>query len=459
MSCKLKNYVSSKQKLGNNAVSSPSRNWYYANEIKTIYNIPKPNITTKKNVAVVSFGGGLYGNLSMGGELTYSDCHKYWKSIGMTEMPTIMIKTIGNTTNSPNENDGATLENTIDIQQIGACCPSSNLNIILYIAENDINNFPLVLNTILNDTIHPPSVISISWGAPEIYFPQDLLTTINNIFATAVSKGINVVVASGDNGSNDGVGGASVNADFPASSPNVVACGGTKLICKNGNYDNKTIETAWSNGGGAASNFFNKPDYQSNINGNYRVVPDISMNAAPSTGVSYNLNNKKYIVGGTSIVAPTMAGFIVASGINKFINNTMYLSNNCFHDIISGNNGANHAKIGYDACTGLGSIIGNNLATFINNYVPTSSLTLNKTSINLKMRTSRNTVSLAVNQVQLIGTVSPANATYRTIKWSSSNNTIATVSSTGLITAKKVGTVVISASINGLKSDCSVTIV
>ncbi len=458
MSLKLKNYISSK--LNVRLTNNVPRSWFYPNEIASIYKIPAPNNSlnnsNKVNVAVVSFGGGLYGNTTVSGRITNTDCHKYWTKIGIdtSNMPNVLVKLVGGATNQPDDNDdGATLENTIDIQQIGACYPSSNLNIILYIAPNDINNFPLLLNTILDDTENPPSVISISWGAPEVYYTNELLTTINNIFATAVSRGINITVASGDNGSNDGVGGNGSYADFPASSPNVIACGGTKLICSNYTYDNKTIETAWCNGGGASSAFFSKPDYQNNINGTKRIVPDLSMNADPSTGIVYYLNNNTYIVGGTSVVAPTIAGFIVASNIDIFINKLIYKAYNCFHDIVTGSNGSNSALIGYDACTGLGSIKGDELSYFIKNYYPVSSISLNKTDYVLLYKNRKNAYKLYV-------TVSPSNALNKNVTWSSSNNYIVTVND-GSIKIINKGTAVITATSvenSSLKATCVVTI-
>lgn len=50
------------------------------------------------------------------------------------------------------------------------------------------------------------------------------------VFKDAALLGITVLVASGDNGSDDGVGDGNNHVDFPASSPFVTACGGTRLL-------------------------------------------------------------------------------------------------------------------------------------------------------------------------------------------------------------------------------------
>jgi kumamolisin len=55
------------------------------------------------------------------------------------------------------------------------------------------------------------------------------MDSYDNVFQTAAPKGITICVASGNNGSGDGVRDGMYHADFPASSPNVLACGGTSL--------------------------------------------------------------------------------------------------------------------------------------------------------------------------------------------------------------------------------------
>ncbi len=432
-------------------IPKANRNWFYADEMAAIYNIPAPNLVNNVNVAVVSFGGGLYGSLSPTGVLTNGDCQTYWASIGILpqNMPTVVVLPINGARNLPNVNDsGATFENTLDVQQIGACCPSSKLTIVLYIVPNSLSNFTTIMNYILNVSTYKPFAISISWGAPEVYYPTSLLNSINTLFNSAIIKGINITAASGDNGSNNGVGGTGSYADFPAASPNVTSCGGTKLTCPNLIYDNQTIEIAWSSGGGALSGYFNSPSYQSSLNVARRSVPDIALNADPSTGVLYIINNNSYILGGTSIVSPIIAGYLTAIGANKFLNPILYTSpSNVFNDVLIGSNGAFTAKTGYDNCSGLGSIVGNLLANIITN-IPTSPPTpptptvINVTSLSL------NVSSLRIRRgqtYQLTATVLPTNATNKSIIWSTSNSRFATVSSSGLIRAISIGNTTITA--------------
>jgi len=408
--------------------SISSRSWFYGNEISNIYKIPTP---TNNNyvVSVVSFGGGLFGTVSNSGILTNGDVQKYWTSIGISSnnFPTVVVKTIGGTVNNPNGDLNSTIENTIDVESIGMCCPSSKLTIVLYIAPNSFSSFISIISAILNDQQYVPNAISISWGAPEVYYDNNTLNQINSALLNAVNRNINVIVATGDNGSNDGVGGSGNYCDFPSSSPNVVACGGTYLNCPNYIYDSNTKEIAWSSGGGGISSIFAKPVYQNGISGTKRSTPDVSLVADPNSGVLYLINNTQYVIGGTSISTPIFAGFLAASNTKNFINPIIYNSGVLsFHDITNGANGKYSAKVGYDNCTGFGSIKGDILNQIINYTV-----SLNATVVSIKIN---NTYTL----------VPTSNYNYNSYYlWTSSNVKVAKVSATGVITGVGTGTTTI----------------
>ena len=80
--------------------------------------------------------------------------------------------------------------------------------------------------------------------------------------------------------------------------------------------------------------------------------------------------------------------------------------------------------------------------------VAVSSVTLNKTSLAL---TEQETF-------QLTATVSPGNATDKTVTWSSSNPAVATVSDNGLVTAKAEGSASITAKAGEKTATCTVTV-
>ena len=358
-----------------------ARSWFKATEYATIYGFPAPDPSKKVVVGVVSFGGGLVGTVNANKILVSGDCQEYWTYLGITNQPTVKIVEIGGATNIPNSNDnGATAENSLDVQMIGAACPSTNLTIILYLVPNTFKNFETVFDYMLNTNIDvngtavKPNIISISWGAPEIYYNN--IQAINSHLSIAANRGIPVTVATGDNGSNNGVGGTGNYCDFPSSSPNVIACGGTNLICPNYVHDSSTIETAWNNGGGAISRIFPKPAYQSSLSGTYRKTPDIAMCADPATGVLFCVGGKYVVYGGTSVVSPAMAGYLASINCSIFVNPRLYTApSGSFYDITVGTNGGYTATGGYDNCTGLGSIVGGILKDALVETISGESLT------------------------------------------------------------------------------------
>lgn len=98
------------------------------------------------------------------------------------------------------------------------------------------------------------------------------MTAFNDLFQVATSKGINVCIASGDNGASDGINDRKYHVDFPSSSPYALACGGTNLKCPALTYSDKnTVESCWGNirndgaGGGGFSTVFPSLPYQTNL--------------------------------------------------------------------------------------------------------------------------------------------------------------------------------------------------
>jgi len=367
-----------------NPLTNRTNPWFFLNELSSLYNYPSPP-STKKVVGVISLGGGLYGTYNSNtGLLTNGDSQLMWSRIGISasNFPTILINTVDGAINIPG-NDSGTAENIIDVTTVGGVCPTSNLTIILYLAPNTYMSFYNAIyeavygEVYYNNTYIKPSIISISWGAIELYWPPNFLNEMNILFSNAANLGINICIATGDSGSSNSYnGGYTTNTMFPASSPFVTACGGTTLSSPTAIYNANTVETAWSlvysdnvylGGGGGFSQYFSVPSYQSNLGYSMRGIPDISLNANPNTGVVFYVNSTLQIYGGTSVAAPLFAGYLACTNINYFINPYLYnFNSNCFRDIISGTNGAYPAITGYDLSTGLGSINGCNLTPAIN---------------------------------------------------------------------------------------------
>jgi kumamolisin len=195
------------------------------------------------------------------------------------------------------------------------------------------------------------------------------MTNFDQVAQEAGLLGITITVASGDSGSSDGVNDGQAHVDFPASCPHVLAVGGTQLMATNTAIQSEQV---WNDGaqggatGGGFSTVFTRPDWQgADVTNTNRGIPDLAGDADPDTGYNILVDGQQMIVGGTSAVAPLMAGLIVL--LNQNLNRRLAFANpafysvehlNCFRDITVGDNGAFSAGFGWDPCTGLGVPIG-----------------------------------------------------------------------------------------------------
>ena len=209
------------------------------------------------------------------------------------------------------------------------------------------------------------------------------MTAMDDAFQAAATLGITVCVASGDNGSSDGVTDGADHVDFPASSSYALACGGTSLKATSSTISGEVV---WNDGadggasGGGVSTFFAAPAWQSALSVTStqggrsplakRGVPDVAGNADPETGYQVRVDGTDTVIGGTSAVAPLWAALITRlnqlSGKSAgLISPQIYQTPKSFRDITSGNNGDFAAASGWDACSGLGSPNGAALRSLI----------------------------------------------------------------------------------------------
>lgn len=305
--------------------------------------------------------------LEMGGGYRTSDLTKYFAELGIAG-PNVSMVSVDHAKNQPGSDaDGEVM---LDIEIAGAIAPHAK--IVVYFTPNTDQGFLDAVSAVIHDKKNNPSVLSISWGGPESNWTPATMVAMDKLFQQAAAAGITVLVAAGDDGSNDGVDDGHNHVDFPASSPNVVACGGTKLVV-NGTTLTETIwnELAGGNGagGGGYSAQFAMPSYQeghlpSGIKS--RGVPDISGEADPVTGYNVRVDGKDNVYGGTSCVSPLYAG--LAARLNQlygkrlgFWNPTLYKTPSVCRDITSGNNGSFSAGPGWDGASGLGVIVGTSL--------------------------------------------------------------------------------------------------
>src|SRR6202453_4183577 len=336
-------------------------------QVATLYDYPTSVDGTGECIALVELGGGF----------NPTDLNNYWSQLNLSKTPTVSAVSVGNGSNSPTgDPSGPDGEVMLDIEVAGSIAPGAR--IVAYFAENTDAGFLNAITTAVHDTTNNPSVLSISWGGPESSWTQQAMTSMDEAFQSAAALGVTVCVAAGDNGSSDGVTTDTLNhVDFPASSPNVLACGGTTLEASGNTINSETVWNELANNegatGGGISDVFPLPSWQNaagvpaSANPTHNIgrgVPDVAGDADPNTGYVTLVDGQPDVIGGTSGVAPLWAGLIalINESIGKpvgFINPLLYQNpNGDFNSITSGNNGAYTAGPGWNACTGLGSPIG-----------------------------------------------------------------------------------------------------
>jgi kumamolisin len=344
-------------------------------QIAQFYGFPTGATAEDQTIAILEFGGGY----------RTADIKAYFKSLGVTA-PKVTAVLVDGAKNSPSNANSSDGEVMLDIEVAAAVAPGAN--IVVYFAPNSDQGFVDAIATAVHDTTNKPSVISLSWGAAESNWTAQSLNAVDAACQSAAALGITITVATGDDGSTDGETDGQNHVDFPASSPHVLACGGTSIQT---NGSAITSETVWNdlptNGatGGGVSDFFPLPTWQANAGvpkpdnpDGGRGTPDVSGNADPATGYSIRIDGGSYFIGGTSAVAPLWAGLIALANQQNgesagFIQPLIYAARgqSAFNDITQGTNYIGSpvgfkAGPGWDACTGLGSPIALKVITTIN---------------------------------------------------------------------------------------------
>jgi kumamolisin len=350
-------------------------------QVAQAYDFPASTDGAGQCIAIIELGGGFRSR----------DVKRYFRStLNMTPPKVVAISVDGAHNGPTGDPSGPDGEVMLDIEVAGAVAPKSTLAV--YFGPNTDQGFYDAIAAAIHDTRYNPSVISISWGGPESSWTQQSLNEFNTLLEDAATLGVTVCVASGDNGSTDGVTDGLQHVDFPASSPFALACGGTKLTTASGKYASEGVwnEEAIQEGstGGGISDFFPKPAYQASANipaslnpGKFvgRGLPDVAGDADPVTGYVVYVDGQASVIGGTSAVAPLWAGLTarINGSLGKRIGDLASLlytqiatSPGTFHDITSGNNGAFTAGPGWDACTGWGSPVGSAILSALTGKIP-----------------------------------------------------------------------------------------
>lgn len=339
--------------------------------------------------------GQTIGVIDLGESLDLEEVRKDFKYL-RAAYPDIEVVQI----DAPPPQPGVALETHLDIEVLGCICPDAKIKV--YRSALTLDGMAAAITRAVKDDV---DVISISWGGSEsTSFPA-----IDKALEAAKAANITVCVATGDFGSSqaanythqpvaasDGL----AHRGHPASSPLVLACGGTQMMV---DANGARTEIVWNNTnigkgatGGGVSILYDVPKWQADAGIDItsanpgakvgRVIPDVAGLAAGNDWKIGTSGGEKYLTGGTSAVAPLWAAFIALVNETRlnagktrlgFLNQRLYAMANktdCFTDITDGDNKTTptypgyEAKAGFDACSGWGVPKGAALAKALTNW-------------------------------------------------------------------------------------------
>lgn len=276
--------------------------------------------------------------VSYGSPNLQQDVDTFSRTYGLPPIQVRVISPLGAQPSDPGNADIPLwgLETELDVESIHAIAPDAGIVVLTSPVDETEGTIGLTQFMQLEQYAvdhHLGQVISQSWAASEATFTdsasQQFLKSYNDFYQQITTQdGITVLSGTGDNGATDcatlncvipgqGVDSSKLattpTVNFPASSPWVLAVGGTSLSRNGQTFD----ETAWQGSGGGVSKFFTQPAYQQSLPASaqtllhgHRGLPDIAANADPATGMAYVLEGQWEQIGGTSAATPLCAGIM-----------------------------------------------------------------------------------------------------------------------------------------------------
>jgi kumamolisin len=277
---------------------------------------------------------------------------------------------------------GESHEVMMDVEIVAGLC--ANARICVYYAPFDQKGWIDLLDRVV--AADPaPAALSLSWGLAEDSpdWSGAALDAINQRLQAASVRGITVCAATGDDGSGDQMHDQHAHVHFPASSPFVLAVGGTML-----DGDDEVVwwdapgdrsQPRGGSTGGGVSVKFPRPEWQNvrvaslnpgAVDG--RVVPDVAA-LGGQPGYSLVFDGQATLNGGTSAAAPLWAALIAriaaAGGARRpstFLAPLLYQSGGdgrargatAFADITKGSNTSPQPGFGYEAQVGFDAVSG-----------------------------------------------------------------------------------------------------
>src|ERR1700677_2215745 len=285
-----------------------------------------------------------------------SDLAAYRSAAGLPAVPSFkQVNQNGATAPLPATaptDDDWTVEESLDLDMASAICPECS--IVLVEATNDSGTGLYVAE---NTAASLAGYISNSWGGTE----SSTDTTYDSEYFS--HPGDVITASAGD---------SDYGVIYPATSPNVVAVGGTSLSTASNSRG--WSESVWNDGGGegtgsGCSAYEPQPAWQTalGLSGcSKRIDNDTAADADPDTGLAVydtsNGNGGWNEVGGTSASSPMLAAmFALAGNPGSTPADDIYTHTSDFYDVTSGSDGSCSpaylctAETGYDGPTGIGT--------------------------------------------------------------------------------------------------------
>jgi len=218
------------------------------------------------------------------------------------------------------------IETSLDVQYAHAMAPGAS--IVLAVAATDSS---LSIGELEEEVlpVYPGAIVSQSFGQDDSGANSDpgLPGEFEPLYAAAIAHGGTILASSGDYGATNLTTFTEPTpmASYPASSPLVLAVGGTQGKSANGlwhlpgkyggeqvwNEITPTIFPGAGASGGAPSTVFPTPAWQQGLTGySTRAEPDVAYNAAVNGGVIIVFGGRHGVVGGTSAGAPQWAAIV-----------------------------------------------------------------------------------------------------------------------------------------------------
>jgi hypothetical protein len=330
---------------------------YDASNLRSAYGIPATG-GSGETVAVIDAYGYTTAEADLAKYREYNGLEACTKASGCFKI----VNEKGEEKNYPKEAEGELgaswkLESALDLDMVSAVCSHCHIMLV----EATTQEAKDTAASAEEAAKLGATEISNSYGYPEnneTYCPgkkgcKEYLSDYDH-------TGVPVTVSSGDSGYDDGVGAPS----WPATSPNVIAVGGTSLtLSKN---SRGWAESVWSGSGSGCSLYESKPAWQKDKGCTKRTDNDVAAVANPETPVSI-YQGEWVLLGGTSVASPLIAGMEAHanSATKSAAAEAFYKKPGMLFDVLAGSNGTCTppeedaylctGEAGYDGPTGMGA--------------------------------------------------------------------------------------------------------